>query len=565
MADNIKINESKHAMQLDTQTGPYRIDTLLGRGGMAEVYRVWHTGLQRWEAMKIISPQMSYQHSFVERFLHEARIAAGLHHPNIATIHAVSEPENDHPYFTMELVEGGDLADMLAAHGRFSLEEVLPMLRQIAGALDYSHQHGVIHRDIKPANILLCENGELKVVDFGIARAQEESGGTRLTQAGMIVGTPEYMSPEQAGSGAEVGRFTDIYSLGIIVYEMLCGKPPFCMKSGAGPISVVMAQISETPQPPREYVPGLPLHVNNAILKALAKNPANRFDSCTSFINAIDHTSIDAISASNLRSSAIYRPNSSGMPRLVTGAVLVIALAGSLMVGSALYMQKQTPIPSIESGGGAITKINSNNSFPIPVKKVNVPDVSGMNQGQALTMLKQNNLVADIRHINSRTILKGCVIQQSPDAGTLVEVGSYINITISDGPNNGVHSPASSNISSIEKAASNTYIKLNPASLLHEYITAINRHDTSSAYAMYDINWQKEYSYAFFRDKCIGPIQSFELLNEYPAVYVADVAIIKCSWRTTTLNHPAGIIHDGSFRFKMENGEWKIQTIRDGG
>ena len=258
---------------------------------MAQVYKAWNTGLHRHEALKLLPPQMTFDHSFVERFLHEARTAASLRHPHIATIHTVSQPQETQPFSAMELVEGGDLADLLRQRGQLPPDEALPLLRQIAAALDYAHSHGIIHRDVKPANILREDDGRggwsVKVVDFGIARAQEAGDGARLTKTGMIVGTPEYMSPEQGGSGAKVDHRSDQYSLGVIAYEMLCGRPPFAVGPSGTAMTVIMSHIRDVPRAPLEQVPALPLAVNNAILKALAKNPKDRFDSCTAFVDAL--------------------------------------------------------------------------------------------------------------------------------------------------------------------------------------------------------------------------------------------------------------------------------------
>ena len=276
-------------MTIGSQSGAYRIDALLGRGGMAEVYKAWNTGLHRYEALKVLPPQMTYDKSFVERFLSEARMAAGLHHPHIATIHAVSAPDASQPYFAMELVEGEDLADLLRRRVRLPLPEALVILEQIAEALDYAHQRGVVHRDVKPANVLLQPAGSgswnVKVVDFGIARAQEAGDGARLTKTGMIVGTPEYMSPEQGGSGEKVESRSDQYSLAVVAYEMLCGQPPFRVRDDMSPISVIIAHQRDVPAPPVDRVPGLPEHVNKAILKALAKRPHERWASCHDFVD----------------------------------------------------------------------------------------------------------------------------------------------------------------------------------------------------------------------------------------------------------------------------------------
>jgi serine/threonine protein kinase len=292
-------------MQLGTQLGTYRLDALLGEGGMARVYKAWHTGLHRHEALKLLLPQMASDRGFVERFLTEARTAANLRHPNIATIHTVSQPGEQWPYFTMEMIVGEDLADLLTRCKQLRLDQALPVLRQIADALDHAHRKGIVHRDVKPANVLMEDNGDgtytAKVVDFGIARAQESEGGERLTKAGMIVGTPEYMSPEQGGSGPPVDHRTDIYSLGVIAYEMLCGRPPFAAGSAGSAITVIMSHIREAPDPPIRIAHGLPEAANDAVLKALAKDPTQRFKTCGDFVSALAAETLHAAHVSEPR------------------------------------------------------------------------------------------------------------------------------------------------------------------------------------------------------------------------------------------------------------------------
>ena len=276
-------------VEIGTEIGPYRVEQLLGRGGMACVYKVWHTGLHRYEALKLLSPNMTYDRVFIERFLMEARTAAGLSFPNIGLLYSVSSPDADVPYFTMELIEGGDLSAMLDSRGRLSLEESLPLLRQIAAGLDYAHGRGVIHRDVKPANVLLVRSGPdplIKIVDFGIARALE-SDATRLTKAGMIVGTPEYMSPEQGGSGSAMSDRSDQYSLAVIAYEMLCGQTPFPAKIFDSALAMLICQVREPPPDPLTLTPGLAPSTVAALMRGLAKDPQERYESCTAFVDAL--------------------------------------------------------------------------------------------------------------------------------------------------------------------------------------------------------------------------------------------------------------------------------------
>ncbi len=274
--------------------GPYLIRARAGQGGMAVVYQAWHEGLHRLEALKVPrgAGEIASDSAYIQRLLAEARVAAGLHHPNIVAIHGVSEPLAPIPFFAMDWVEGRDLAQILAEKRAFTLRETAQILEPVAAALDYAHGRGVVHRDIKPANILLSEeDGELvpKVVDFGISRAAEEddaAGETRLTRSGMIVGTPEYMSPEQAGSGEKVDFRTDIYSLGVVAYEMLCGAPPFTAGSGISRLSILISHVRDL-APLWDKFPAFPPAAGAAILAALAKSPADRPQSCAVFVQGL--------------------------------------------------------------------------------------------------------------------------------------------------------------------------------------------------------------------------------------------------------------------------------------
>jgi serine/threonine-protein kinase len=278
-------------MYAGTQFGDYCIDSFLGKGGMAEVYKVWHGGAQRYYALKKLPAQTACDHAAAARFLEEAYVAESMRHHHIAAVYDVGNLPGAEPYFVMELLEDGDLASLLKNRGRFSLEEALPLLRQIAEALDFIHQRGLVHCDVKPANILLSRTDDhqylAKLADFGIARRQPRHGGTLLVRNQKITGTPEYMSPEQSKSSALIDRYSDQYSLAIIAYEMLCGRPPFQSEGSGSSLPVIMKQMCDEPLAPRVLIPGLSPRANDAIMKALAKNPSARFDSCTAFIEAL--------------------------------------------------------------------------------------------------------------------------------------------------------------------------------------------------------------------------------------------------------------------------------------
>jgi len=433
-----------------TVVGGYRIDEMVGQGGMAQVYKAWNSGLHRHEALKVLPPHMTFDHSFVERFLTEARTAAGLRHPHIATIYTVSQPNEPQPFFAMELVEGGDLSELIRQRGQMPWREVLPILRQIAGALDYAHSHGIIHRDVKPANILLEDDGHgrlnVKVVDFGIARAQEAGDGARLTKTGMIVGTPEYMSPEQGGSGLPVDHRTDLYSLSVIAYEMSCGHPPFAVGPNGTAMTVIMAHIQDTPRAPLEQVPTLPLAVNAAILKALAKDPADRFASCTAFLDSLEGVVPVAVptGTSVLRNPAeptLPRQKVSSPPWASLGLVGLLLLGGILV---ALGIAKGSHSAPTETSA-ATASLNSASPNPVsnnpvsnnPVSsqtKVKVPDLAGMKESQARDFVAGTSLHLEEVTDASPTVPAGHVVSQFPDAGAQVSPSETIRIRVSTGP-----------------------------------------------------------------------------------------------------------------------------------
>jgi serine/threonine-protein kinase len=415
-----------------TQFGPYEIQQLLGRGGMAEVYQAWQPNLGRHEALKVLSSEMAGNRAFVERFLAEPKRVAGLQHQNIATVYTVSDAGAPQPYFTMEMVEGGDLAELIRARGRLPLEEALPMLRQIASALDFAHNHGLIHRDIKPANILLKRDGGgyiVKVVDFGISKAIEDTG-SRLTQTGMFIGTPEYMSPEQAGSGAPVDQRTDQYSLAVLAYEMLCGVPPFRQQGNTSMMSVMMKHVREEPLPPSRYNLSLPAAADTAILRALAKNPAHRFASCGQFVEALAQPVSPPISPPVLQGEQRIMANEKRQTTpWVPILVGVAAFAGAALIGVGLtHPSTQAETHLVESPGEGTVP-----PPPTPAD-VEIPNVQNILESQAREMAKAKGLGIDVTTGRSYQVSAGRVMSQFPRAGTAASAGSTLRVRISTGP-----------------------------------------------------------------------------------------------------------------------------------
>ena len=261
--------------------GRFEILSELGRGGMAVVYRARQSAPNRIVALKVLPPELSYDGSYIARFRQEADSAAALEHPHIVPIYAVDETDGLH-YIAMKFVQGDTLKEVAQREGAMSVARAAELLSQVAEALDYAHSQGVIHRDIKPSNIMLTESGWVYLTDFGLARGTGGSAG--LTMAGTVMGTPEYMSPEQAQGLATIGTATDIYALGVVLYELLTGRFPF---SADTPMAMLAARLLEQPRPPRDHRPELPLAVEDVVMRALARKPEARFPSAGALVQAL--------------------------------------------------------------------------------------------------------------------------------------------------------------------------------------------------------------------------------------------------------------------------------------
>ena len=264
------------------QLSPYQIISPLGEGGMAAVYKAYQPGMDRYVALKVLPRHFASDREFIGRFSQEAKVIANLQHPHILPVHDFGEADG-YTYLTMRFIEGGTLADWLKENGPLSLEKIRSIVTQVGGALDYAHAQGVIHRDIKPSNILVDPWGNCLLTDFGLAKMAESS--SHLTQTGGILGTPAYMSPEQ-GLGKKIDSRSDIYSLGVVLYQMAIGRLPYQAET---PMAVVIKHIHDPLPPPSQFKPDLPEALERVILKALAKNPEDRFAKVGEMVKALQN------------------------------------------------------------------------------------------------------------------------------------------------------------------------------------------------------------------------------------------------------------------------------------
>jgi len=280
------------ALQAGRVFGNYRIVRLLGEGGFGEVYLAENPLLERRAAVKVLHTGLAQDPELVRRFLNEARAASAIRHPNIIEVFDAGITPEGAPYILMEFLEGVSLQKRLADQGRLGVDLVLDIARQAGSALGAAHAAGIVHRDLKPENLFLIPDPNLpgavrvKILDFGIAKIKRSaaSGGTMRTQAGLIMGSPAYMSPEQCKDSADVDLRSDIYSFGVIIYEALSGKPPFLAASAT---EILVMQLTAIPTPLCEGLAHVPAYVEAAVMRALAKERAERFDSVAVFVNAL--------------------------------------------------------------------------------------------------------------------------------------------------------------------------------------------------------------------------------------------------------------------------------------
>jgi serine/threonine protein kinase len=392
----------------------YRLIEVIGEGGMALVYKAECSLLCRTVAVKILRPQYANDAEFVERFRREARSAASLSHPNVVNIYDVGQ-EDGIDYIVMEYIPGENLKSIIKKEAPFSIRRALDYTRQIAEALNHAHQRNIIHRDIKPHNILVTPDGQLKVTDFGIARAVSASS---FTQTGIVVGSVQYASPEQVKGGL-VGPQSDLYSLGCVFYELLSGMVPF---SGDTSISIAMRHLHEKTTPIKELRLDVPLAVEHILDKAMAKDPVARYPSAAAMLR--DITNVQSKLTSKMETE-------DDLPTQVWDTPALEGQAAKLKSNQWL---SKTMI------GLAITVVIAFAvvfSFLLkpPLPEVVVPNLIGKDLTEARDLLKQQNLkIKIINQLYNSDYPINKIISQTPPAGQRKKVETEIEVIVSKGP-----------------------------------------------------------------------------------------------------------------------------------
>ena len=332
----------------------YELRHRIGRGGMADVFLGHDRLLDRQVAIKMLFPEFAVDPNFVERFRREAQAAANLNHPNIVNVFDWGKHAATY-YIAMEYVDGRTLADILRANGHLTSKQAAEIATEVAAALGFAHAAGLVHRDIKPANILIGTNGTVKVADFGIARALNSSTESNLTQAGAVMGTATYFSPEQA-QGAQPDPRSDLYSLGVVMYEMVAGRPPF---TGENPVSIAYKQVHDYPTPLNRLVADVPLPFEAIVAKLLSKDPAVRYSTADALREDLrrfrmGERPVALQSAAGARASAQTTTVMPGRGGPAGGGAHRCAAGGT--AGTSWWPAADRPAPDGRHGAGALPR-----------------------------------------------------------------------------------------------------------------------------------------------------------------------------------------------------------------
>ncbi|GAA1801969.1 Stk1 family PASTA domain-containing Ser/Thr kinase [Planosporangium flavigriseum] len=411
--------------------GRYQVGELLGYGGMAEVHRGRDLRLGRDVAIKTLRSDLARDAIFQLRFRREAQNAAALNHPAIVAVYDTGEehgPSGEElPYIVMEFVNGRTLKEVLGAEGRLMPRRALEIVADICSALEFSHRHGIIHRDIKPGNVMLTQTGQVKVMDFGIARALA-SGASTMTQTSAVIGTAQYLSPEQA-RGESVDARSDVYATGCVIYELLCGHPPFV---GDNPVSVAYQHVREDPRAPSSSNPDVTPPIDAIVLKALAKNPANRYQSAgemrADLLRAAAGRPVLATPVMrDDERTAMIAPQPAAQAGPQTRPVARVApppRRNNTWVAVALTLLGLLAVGALAVG----LYVANKKSF------VAVPNLKGRNSAEAQSLLAQAKLKPSPSEFTDPNCAQNTVADQSPTANSRVEAGTVVQYRVCLGP-----------------------------------------------------------------------------------------------------------------------------------
>lgn len=412
--------------------GRYRLERKLGGGGMADVWLAEDQELGRKVAIKILHDRYANDTQFVERFRREATHAAGLSHPNVVSIFDRGEAEGSY-YIVMEYVEGRTLKELIVTRGPCPVPVAISYVRQVLAALRYAHRNGIVHRDIKPHNVLVDHEGRVKVADFGIARA----GSSQMTEAGSIIGTAQYLSPEQA-RGAPVDESSDLYSTGIVLFELLTGKVPF---TGETPVEIAMKHISQVPPAPSSIRPEVPHDLDLVVLRALAKEPADRYRSAKEMDRDLELVGRgDAVgSETEEAATMVLRGESTAVttvqphPAGYGGDERYRAYEGQVKAGRAWWPWLLAAAAAIALGiGGWLLYDNIREQIDAN-EPVAVNYYTGILESKATALIRADGFEPNVRRLPNEKVQPGYVYQQDPAAGSKQPKGSLVTILVSNG------------------------------------------------------------------------------------------------------------------------------------